>query len=117
MTFLGLLETQIDSYFEIKEKNAFIDTAGLRKKSKISGDIEFYSSVRAMGAIDRADVVLMVLDASQNISEQDKRIAGIAHEAGKAIIVIVNKWDLIEKDSQSAGNLSKKIKAEFAIRY
>lgn len=82
----GTTRDAIDSYFETDgEKMLFIDTAGLRKKSKISEDVEFYSTVRALGAIDRADVILMVLDASQSISEQDKRIAGIAHDAGKAI--------------------------------
>ncbi len=112
----GTTRDAIDSYFETNEKKMlFIDTAGLRKKSKISKDVEFYSNVRALGAIDRADVVLMVLDASQSISEQDKRIAGIAHDAGKAIIIIVNKWDLVEKDSHTMNDFNKKIKDEFAF--
>lgn len=112
----GTTRDAIDSYFETDgKKMLFIDTAGLRKKSRISEDVEFYSSVRALGAIDRADVVLMVLDASQSISEQDKRIAGIAHEAGKAIIIIVNKWDLVEKDSHTMNDFNEKIKDEFAF--
>lgn len=112
----GTTRDAIDTYFENGEnKMLFIDTAGLKKKSKISEDVEFYSGVRAIGAINRADVVLMVLDASQNITEQDKRIAGIAHEAGKAIIIIVNKWDLVDKDSYTMENFNKKIKDEFAF--
>ncbi len=112
----GTTRDAIDSYFEVDgKKMLFIDTAGLRKKSRISEDVEYYSTVRALGAIDRADVVLMVLDASQNISEQDKRIAGIAHEAGKAVIIIVNKWDLIDKDSHTTDEFSKKIKNELAF--
>lgn len=112
----GTTRDAIDTYFEADgKKMVFIDTAGLRKKSRISEDIEFYSSVRALGAIDRADVVLMVLDASQSISEQDKRIAGIAHEARKAIIIIVNKWDLIEKDSNTVNEFNEKIKSAFAF--
>ncbi|NLZ54781.1 MAG: ribosome biogenesis GTPase Der [Thermoanaerobacteraceae bacterium] len=112
----GTTRDAIDTYFETGEdKMLFIDTAGLRKKSKINEDVEFYSSVRAIGAINRADVVLMVLDASQNITEQDKRIAGIAHEAGKAIILIVNKWDLVDKDSYTMEKFNEKIKDQFAF--
>ncbi|HHV19061.1 MAG TPA: ribosome biogenesis GTPase Der [Thermoanaerobacterales bacterium] len=112
----GTTRDAIDSYFETDgEKMLFIDTAGLRKKSKISEDVEFYSTVRALGAIDRADVILMVLDASQSISEQDKRIAGIAHDAGKAIIIIVNKWDLIEKDTHTMADFNEKIRTGFAF--
>lgn len=112
----GTTRDAIDTYLEVGEqKILFIDTAGLRKKSRINEDIEFYSSVRSIGAIDRADVVLMVLDATQNISEQDKRIAGMAHEAGKAIIIVVNKWDLVEKDSSTANKFRDKIREELAF--
>jgi len=112
----GTTRDAIDTYFEIDEKKMlFIDTAGLRKKSKINEDVEYYSSVRAIGAINRADVVLMVLDASQDITEQDKRIAGIAHEAGKAIIITVNKWDLVDKDSYTVQEFNKKIRNELAF--
>jgi len=112
----GTTRDAIDTYFQIDEnKIIFIDTAGLRKKSKINEDVEYYSSLRAIGAINRADVVLMVLDASQDITEQDKRVVGIAHEAGKAIIIIVNKWDLVDKDSYTTEKFNEKIKAEFAF--
>ena len=112
----GTTRDAIDTYFEAQGRRiVFIDTAGLRKKSRISNDVEFYSVIRALGAIERADVVLMVLDGTQAISEQDKRIAGIAHEAGKAIIVIVNKWDAVEKDSSTVNKLNAKIKTEFTF--
>ncbi|MDN5300545.1 MAG: GTPase [Thermoanaerobacteraceae bacterium] len=112
----GTTRDAIDTFFEVDgKKMVFIDTAGMRRKSKVKEDVEFYSNVRALGAIDRSDVVLMVLDATQDISEQDKRIAGIAHEAGKAIIVVVNKWDLIEKDEHTMNQFREKIKTEFAF--
>ncbi|MCR4430083.1 MAG: ribosome biogenesis GTPase Der [Tepidanaerobacteraceae bacterium] len=112
----GTTRDAIDTYFEVDgKKMVFIDTAGMRKKSRVKEDIEFYSNVRALGAIDRSNVVLMVLDAVQDISEQDKRIAGIAHEAGKAIILIVNKWDLVEKDEHTMNKFREKIKKEFAF--
>ena len=75
----------------------FIDTAGLRRKSKVKEDIERYSIIRTVTAVDRADVVLMVIDATQGVTEQDAKIAGIAHDRGKGIIVVVNKWDAIDK--------------------
>jgi len=112
----GTTRDAIDTFFEVDgKKMVFIDTAGMRRKSKVKEDIEFYSNVRALGAIDRSNVVLMILDAVQEISEQDKRIAGIAHESGKAIIVIVNKWDLVEKDEHTMSQFREKIKKEFAF--
>jgi len=112
----GTTRDAIDTYFQVDGKNMiFIDTAGIRRKSRINEDIEYYSTLRAIGAINRADVVLMVLDASQDITEQDKRIAGLAHEAGKAIIVVVNKWDLIEKDTYTMEEFNEKIRSEFAF--
>lgn len=79
----------------------FIDTAGLRRKSKIKEDIERYSIIRAVTAVERADVVLIVIDATEGVTEQDAKIAGIAHERGKGIIIVVNKWDAIEKDDKT----------------
>ena len=76
----------------------FIDTAGLRRKNKIKEDIERYSIIRAVTAVERADVVIIVIDATEGVTEQDAKIAGIAHERGKGIIIAVNKWDAIEKD-------------------
>jgi GTP-binding protein len=79
----------------------FIDTAGLRRKSKIKEELERYSIIRTVTAVDRADVVVVVIDAIEGVTEQDAKIAGIAHERGKGIIVVVNKWDAIEKDDKT----------------
>ena len=76
-----------------------IDTAGLRRKSKIHEDLERYSIIRTVTAVERADVVVMVIDAAEGVAEQDAKIAGIAHERGKGMIIAVNKWDLVEKDN------------------
>lgn len=112
----GTTRDAIDTPFLLDgKKMIFIDTAGMRRKSKVKEDIEFYSNLRAIGAIERSDVVLMVLDATQEISEQDKKIAGLAHEAGKAIIVVVNKWDLVEKDEHTMNEFRDKIRFEFAF--
>ncbi|WP_422444271.1 ribosome biogenesis GTPase Der [Thermoanaerobacterium sp. DL9XJH110] len=112
----GTTRDAIDTFFEVEgKKMVLIDTAGMRRKSKVKEDIEFYSNVRAIAAIERSDVVLMVLDATQEISEQDKRIAGMAHESGKGIIIVVNKWDLIEKDDKTVNRYREKIRNEFAF--
>ncbi len=79
----------------------FIDTAGLRRKSRIKEELERYSIIRAVSAVERADVVLMVIDAVEGVTEQDAKIAGIAHERGKGIIIVVNKWDAIEKNDKT----------------
>lgn len=88
----------------------FIDTAGLRRKSKIKEELERYSIIRAVTAIDRADVVLVVIDAIEGVTEQDAKIAGIAHDRGKGIIVVVNKWDAIEKNDKTIYEYTNKIK-------
>ncbi len=88
----------------------FIDTAGIRRQSKIEDRIEKYSVLRAKMAVDRADVCLIMIDASQGITEQDEKIAGLAHDAGKASIIIVNKWDLIEKDNSTVKEFTEKIR-------
>ena len=87
----------------------FIDTAGIRRQSKIEDRIEKFSVLRAHMAVERADVCLILIDAAEGITEQDEHIAGIAHEAGKASIVVVNKWDLIEKDNKTTGNYTRQI--------
>lgn len=87
----------------------FIDTAGLRRKNKIKEDIERYSIVRAVAAVERADVVVLVIDAVEGVTEQDAKIAGIAHERGKGLIVAVNKWDAIEKNDKTIYEFQKKI--------
>ncbi|MCL2865529.1 MAG: ribosome biogenesis GTPase Der [Lachnospiraceae bacterium] len=88
----------------------FIDTAGLRRKSKIKEELERYSIIRAVAAVERADVVLMVIDAVEGITEQDAKIAGIAHERGKGIIIVVNKWDAIEKNNKTTKEYEHKIR-------
>jgi GTP-binding protein len=93
----GTTRDSIDSPFELDgDKYLLIDTAGIRRKSKVNEKIEKYSVVRAIAAIERCDVCLLMVDALEGITEQDKKIAGVAHEAGKGIIVVVNKWDLVE---------------------
>ena len=87
-----------------------IDTAGIRRKSRIKEDIEYYSIVRTVSAVERADIVVLVIDATEGITEQDAKIAGIAHERGKGIIVAVNKWDLIEKTDKTMNEHTKKLK-------
>ncbi len=88
----------------------FIDTAGLRRKSKIKEDLERYSIIRTVSAVERADVVIMVIDATEGVTEQDAKIAGIAHDRGKGIIVAVNKWDAIEKDDKTIYEFGRKVR-------
>ena len=90
-----------------------VDTAGIRRRGKVYEKTEKYSVLRAMSAIERSDVVLLVLDASTGIREQDKHVAGYAHEAGRGIIIVVNKWDLPEKNSTSAKEFEREIRSEF----
>ena len=105
----GTTRDAIDSYFENEHgKYTFIDTAGIRRKSKVTEKIEKYSVLRSLFAIERADVCLMLIDANEGVTDQDAKIAGEAHEAGKGIILVVNKWDEYEKDT---GTLEKYRKA------
>lgn len=98
----GTTRDAIDTYFENKYgKYMFIDTAGLRRKSKVDDRIEKYSVMRAQMAIERADVCLIMLDARDGVTEQDTKIAGIAHECGKACVIVANKWDIVEKDDKT----------------
>lgn len=92
------------------EEYVFIDTAGLRRKSKIKDEIERYSIIRTVAAVERCDVAILVIDASEGITDQDTKIAGIAHEAGKGMIIVVNKWDLIEKDDKTMNKYKKEIR-------
>ena len=91
-----------------------IDTAGLRRKSKIHEDLERYSIIRTVTAVERADVVVMVIDASEGVAEQDAKIAGIAHERGKGVIIAVNKWDAVQKDDKTIYKMTEKIKQTLA---
>lgn len=110
----GTTRDAIDTPFERDGKHyVVVDTAGIRKKGKIYEDVEKYSVLRAMKAIDRCDVVLFVLDGSTGITDQDKHVAGYAKEAGKGVIIVYNKWDLVEKDQNTMDKITKEIKAQF----
>ncbi|MDP4177013.1 MAG: ribosome biogenesis GTPase Der [Bacillota bacterium] len=112
----GTTRDAIDSYLETEEgKFILIDTAGLRRKSKIKGEIERYSVIRTLAATERADVCILMIDAEDEISDQDEKIIGYAHEQGKAIMVIVNKWDLIEKDDRTMDNFKKKLQISLSF--
>ena len=98
----GTTRDAVDTVIRYQDREyVFIDTAGLRRKSRIHEDIEHFSIIRAVAAVEKADVVLVMVDASEGVTEQDAKIAGIAHERGKGIIVVVNKWDLVEKDDKT----------------
>ena len=106
----GTTRDAIDSYFENEfGKYVFIDTAGIRKKSKVNESIEKFSVMRTLLAIERADVCLMMIDATEGVTDQDAKIAGEAHEAGKGIILVVNKWDEIEKDTYTIDSFKKDV--------
>ena len=112
----GTTRDAIDSRFDNDYgKYVFIDTAGIRRKSRVDDRIEKFSVMRAQLAIERADVCLIMLDAREGVTEQDTKIAGLAHEAGKASIVIVNKWDLIEKDDKTMDKLRKRIEGDLSF--
>ena len=109
----GTTRDSIDTPFEKDgEKYILIDTAGIRRKSKVNEDIERYSVIRAVAAIERCDVCLLMIDAAEGLTEQDKKIAGVAHEAGKGIIVVVNKWDLITKETNTMRDFKREIESE-----
>ena len=106
----GTTRDVVDSVKENKYgKFVFIDTAGLRKKSKVNENIERYSVVRSYMAVDRADVVLIMIDANEGVTEQDTKIAGFAHERGKASVIVVNKWDIVEKDDKTMNKIKEKV--------
>lgn len=93
-----------------KKEYVFIDTAGLRRKSRIKEDLERYSIVRTVSAVERADIIILVIDAEEGVTEQDAKIAGIAHERGKGVIICVNKWDLIEKDNKTVAKYTNELR-------
>lgn len=110
----GTTRDAIDSEFTRDgQKYTIIDTAGMRKRGKVYEHTEKYSVLRALKAIERADVVCVVLNAEEGIIEQDKKVAGFAHEAGKAVIIIVNKWDALEKDDKTLREFEQKIRDHF----
>jgi len=107
----GTTRDAIDTAIKYNGKEyVFIDTAGLRRKNKIKEELERYSIIRTVTAVERADVVLMVIDASEGVTEQDAKIAGIAHERGKGVIIVVNKWDAIEKNDKTMYEFEKQIR-------
>ena len=111
----GTTRDAIDSNFENQfGKYCFIDTAGMRRKSKIDDAIEKYSNLRSVSAIDRADVCLILIDANEGVTEQDTKIAGLAHEAGKACIIVVNKWDLIAKETNTMDKMTDEIRRDLS---
>lgn len=98
----GTTRDAVDTLIEWKDiKFNFIDTAGLRRKSRVKESIEYYSNLRALKSVDRSDAVLMMIDATKGVSDQDKKIAGYAHDEGKAMVIAINKWDLMKKDSKT----------------
>ena len=111
----GTTRDAVDTHVENeKGKFTFIDTAGIRRASKVNDKIEKYSVLRAHMAVERADVCLIMIDAGTGITEQDEKIAGIAHEAGKACIIVVNKWDSIEKDNSTTNTFNERIRTALA---
>lgn len=111
----GTTRDAIDSEFENKYgKYVFIDTAGIRRKNKVYDEIEKYSIVKARAAIDRANVCLIMIDAKEGVTEQDERIAGYAHEAGKGIVIVVNKWDSMEKETGTLEKYKKEVRRRLA---
>ncbi len=111
----GTTRDAIDSKVVVDgETFILVDTAGLRKKSKVEEDIEYYSVLRSIKAIERSDVAILVIDATTGVTEQDKKVAGFAHEGGKGCIIMVNKWDLVEKDNSSTKEFTKHIRKELA---
>ena len=109
----GTTRDAVNTYFEKDgQKYMLIDTAGIRRKSKIKEDIEKYSLVRAVAAVERCDVAVLVISAEDNITDQDTKIAGIAHDKGKAAVVVVNKWDAVEKDHKTMSKYTAKIEDE-----
>ncbi len=111
----GTTRDAVDTVFYHEGKPyVIIDTAGIRKRGKVYESVEKYSVLRAMSAIERCDTALFVIDGEKGIREQDKHVAGYAHEAGKPVIIVVNKWDLVEKDDHTMNVFTEKIRKEFA---
>ena len=111
----GTTRDAVDSYFENEVgKFRFIDTAGMRKKAKVNDQIEKFSVLRAAMAIERCDVCLVLIDANEGVTEQDTKVAGMAHDSGKACIIVVNKWDAIEKDDKTMDRMREDIRRDLA---
>ena len=109
----GTTRDSIDTEFSWNgEEYTLIDTAGIRRRNKVYDNVERYSIIRSVAAIERSDVCVMMIDAADGVTEQDKRIVGIAHEAGKGIVIAVNKWDLIEKETNTMKHFTEKVRDE-----
>ena len=112
----GTTRDSIDTPFTINDKKyVLVDTAGIRKKKSVYDDVEYYSVVRALGAIRKADVVLVVVDATEGLTEQDTKICGYVHEQGKPSVIVMNKWDLVEKDTNTINEFEKKLACDLAF--
>ena len=112
----GTTRDAIDTPFELDgQKYILIDTAGVRKKKAVEEDIEYYSVIRALGAVRRADVSLIVVDAKEGLTEQDVKIAGYVHEQGKPSVIVMNKWDIVEKDTNTVNEFKKKLDCDLAF--
>ena len=112
----GTTRDSIDTPFTVNgEKYILIDTAGIRKKKNVHEDVEYYSVVRALASIRKADVVLIVVDAEEGLTEQDVKICGYVHEQGKPSVVVMNKWDLVDKDTNTINDFEKKLKTDLAF--
>ncbi|MBF8982223.1 ribosome biogenesis GTPase Der [Lutibacter sp. B2] len=112
----GTTRDAIDTPFSQGEDNyVFIDTAGIRRRSRVNENIERYSVIRALNAVERTDVCMLILDATEGVTEQDKKIAGYSHEEGKATVIVVNKWDLIEKETNTMKEFTKNIRNELSF--
>jgi GTP-binding protein len=107
----GTTRDAVDAYFENGQgRYLFIDTAGLRRKSKVEDRVEKFSTMRSRAAVERSDVCLIMLDARDGVTEQDTKVAGLAHDSGKASIIVVNKWDLVEKDTKTMDKMRQEIR-------
>ena len=112
----GTTRDAIDSYFDNSfGKYCFIDTAGMRRRSKVDDAIERYSNLRSVSAIERADVCIVMIDATQGVTEQDTKIAGLVHEAGKAVLIAVNKWDLVEKETNTMRDMEAQVRQDLSF--
>ena len=112
----GTTRDAIDSYFENDfGKYCFIDTAGMRRKSRVDDAIERYSNLRSVSAIERADVCIVMIDATQGVTEQDTKVAGLVHEAGKAVLIAVNKWDLVEKETNTMRDMEVQVRQDLSF--
>ncbi|MEG2891800.1 MAG: ribosome biogenesis GTPase Der [Clostridium sp.] len=112
----GTTRDAIDSYVQFgDDRYLFIDTAGIRRKSKVSEEVERYSVLRAISSIERSDVCVIMIDATKGVTEQDEKVAGLAHEAGRASVIVINKWDLIEKDDKTMKEFTDKVRCDLAF--